>query len=100
MTMVVLTGKETPEQITETVKTFDVLLSASALRYFLKNFTAGRLEIQSLISICSELEHESVIYEPGRRQLIASILFEISSPEINGFVSIQRCVQFIRELEE
>ena len=76
-----------------------VVLNTSALRVMLEAFNLGRLDAKSVEQIADELERDSVVYETGKEVLIASILFDLSSPEINGKLTSERCTQILATLK-
>lgn len=94
-----LTGLESIEEIREAFRNnCSLMLSATALRTLLSKFIAGEVSTATIVEITDEFEHERVDYEPGKQKLIAEVLFEISTPEINGRLSVNRSKELIEKL--
>jgi hypothetical protein len=94
-----LTGLESIAEIREAFRNNSFLmLSATALCTLLSKFVAGDVSTATIVELTGEFEHERVIYESGKEKLIAEILFEVSTPEINGELSANRSKELVEKL--
>ena len=75
-----------------------LLLSRAALEAFLTRFVDGELSPDDMVAIGDVLECEHVAREPGFEAVMGTILFEISSPEINGRLDARRTRELIAML--
>lgn len=74
-----------------------MLLTRSALARLLDRHTAGELTTDELVGLANELEaNDEVDYEPEAEEVVASVLFELASPEINGALTADK-VRCLRE---
>jgi hypothetical protein len=97
--MKILTGLETANDVRAAIREdAPVLLNAFALKVILENFIFGRLSADALEHLATELEHDAVIYDRGQHALIATILFEIGTPEINRTFTHHRAREFLKLL--
>ena len=71
----------------------DIALSRSALSQFVARYLNGELTESELQEIGDLLEM-TVEYEDGNQGLIAQVLFEVSSPEVNGQINQQRATEW------
>ncbi len=74
-------------------------LSISTLITLLESVSFGETSYDIARQICDELEKESVIYEMSYEETISDILFEISSPDVNGEISAKRCAEIVQNLK-
>lgn len=77
-----------------------IVLGRSALTKFLTAFVESRIDANTLTEIACLLECESVEYEAEQEAIIAQVIFELSSPEINRPISLKLCSHLISALRE
>lgn len=94
-----LTGNESLEELQALTSGGKVYLSASALSVLLNAFANSEFGIETVQQMADALECESVDYEEAKSAVIAQVLFELSSPEINGVATQERCAELIAALE-
>lgn len=95
-----ITGEESLLEVRETVKqNTSVELSVAALRRFLERCNLGGLSLADLGSIADELEREPVIFEEGSEPELATVVHELSSPELRDPDSPINCAELIRYLD-
>jgi hypothetical protein len=98
--MKLLTGHEPFEEILAITATGEqVYLSASAMSLILDAIAKMQFSTEAIQRLGDALECESVDYEDAKSAVIAQSLFELSSPEINGLLTAERCVELIAALE-
>jgi hypothetical protein len=83
---------ELREHLTGCVDTH-IALSRSALSQFVERYLNGELSDSELQEIGDLLEM-SVEYEDGNEGVIAQVLFEVSSLEVNGQIDQQRATKW------
>jgi len=94
-----LTGHETLEDVSKLVAQGErILLSSSAMKIILKSLIAKEITAEKAQHLADVFECELVDYDLFKSQEIADILFELSSPEINGVVTPERCIELIAKL--
>ena len=71
----------------------DIALSRSALSQFVERYLNSELTESELQEIGDLLEM-SVEYEQGYEEGIAQVLFEMSSPEVNGEMNRERATEW------
>ncbi len=103
--MIRLTGKEIGEQVSairrQAPASGSILLDKSAVIELLRRCAHHELTALELSGIANELEaFDEIDYEPGAEGLIATVLFEIASPEINIKITPQRCLELIELLRK
>ena len=101
--MVDLTGKETGDEIVALRRKASghpsLLLNRRAVAEFLRRCADGELSASELTLIANELEAtDEIDYEAGAEETIASVLFEVASPEINQKATPDRCATLIKSL--
>jgi len=95
-----LTGREPFEDILALISTEGrVYLSASAMCLILDAVAKKRFSTETIQQLADALECESVDYEDVKSAAIAQSLFELSSPEINGVPTEERCAELIAALQ-
>jgi hypothetical protein len=95
-----LTGHEPLEDILALISTEERLyLSAAAMCLILDAVVKKRLSTETIQQLADALECESVDYEEAKSAVIAQSLFELSSPEINGLPTEERCAELIADLQ-
>jgi len=95
-----LTGYEPFEEVVGFIESGErVYLSASALSTMLKAVAFQNNCADDIQRIADVLECESVEYEDAKSALIAHALFELSSPEINGVTTPDRCAELAANLD-
>ena len=95
-----LTGYETVEEILAIRATGrQAYLSASAMILILNAVAKRQLSTEATQQLVDVLECEYVVYEDAKSAVIAQSLFELSSPEINGQLTEERCAELIAALE-
>ena len=94
--MYILSGSESADNIRQVIHEHGLaMLSVACVGVLLKKFSSGQLDAATILQIADELENDAVIYERGKEEIIATILFELSSPEVNGPLTLQRCSELI-----
>lgn len=94
-----LTGRESIDQLIESCRCGSgVTLTISALITLLERFQAGYVDGRFIQQAANELENDGVVYDVKCEKIIASVLFELSSPEINGMLSKQKCNKLLSML--
>jgi hypothetical protein len=94
-----LSGRETPDDVLKYAATGHLMhLSASAMEIILKSVAAKEITTESAQLLADALECEFVVYEDFKAGAIAEALFVLSSPEINGLVSPERCIELVKNL--
>ena len=97
----VLSGQESIEQLISLCQNDDsIMLNTPALVAFLKRFQAGAVDNSFVERIANLFENENVAYATGKEQRIANVVFELSSPEINGVLTHVRCDELLERLGE
>jgi len=95
-----LTGHEPFKELLALIKTGEkVYLSASAMSAILNAVASEACEAETIQRLADALEGESVDYEDAKSGIIAQALFELSSPEINGAATLERCAELVAALE-
>jgi hypothetical protein len=95
-----LTGNEAFGEIFTTIESGEqVYLSASAMAIILNAVVKKEYATETIQKLADALECESVGYEDSKSAVIAESLFELSSPEINGVLTLERCMELIAALE-
>lgn len=94
-----LIGNEPFEDILTMVAEGPLYLSASAMILILNAVTKNEYSAETIQRLADALECESVKYEDSKSELIAQSLFELSSPEINGVLTQERCQQLATALQ-
>ena len=95
-----LAGHETVEEMLAIIATGDqVYLSASAMSMILNAVAKKQFSIETIQQLADALECESVDYEDAKSAVIAQALFELSTPEVNGLLSEERCAELIAALD-
>ena len=80
-------------------RSVDFTVSRKTLKTVLQRFVNNDLHARevadwaSLIEACDQVE-----YEPGFERLIADIVFELASPEINGALTDQSCQRWMQRI--
>jgi hypothetical protein len=94
-----LTGHEPLEVVRAIIATGGrVYLSASAMSVILNAAANKEVAPEIIQQLADSLECECVDYEESKLAVIAESLFELSSPEINGMVTQERCAELIAAL--
>jgi hypothetical protein len=95
--MLRLSGEESRHRVQELRATAakggegNVVLTREALARILERHASGELATEELTELASELEaNDEIDYEPDAEAAIADVLFELSTPEINGMPTIER----------
>ena len=92
--MTKLTGHEPLEELLRFIESGQgVYLSASAMSTILSTVASHKLCAEVVQRIADVLECESVEYEEAKSGVIAQTLFELSSPEIHGTMTPERCAE-------
>ena len=95
-----LTGHEPFEEILELIATEgQVYLPASAMVFILNAVAKGQFSTETIQQLADALECECIEYEDSKSAVIAQALFELSSPEINGLPTEERCAELIAALQ-
>ncbi len=94
-----LTGNESLEELHALTTREKVYLSASALSVMITAFANNECRIETIQQMADALECESVDYEEAKSAVIAGALFELSSPEINGAATQEKCAELIAVLQ-
>jgi hypothetical protein len=69
----------------------NIVLTREALARILERHASGELAAEELMQLANELEaNDEIDYEPNAEAIIADVLFELSTPEINGMPTIER----------
>ncbi len=77
----------------------DFILNRSALSQFIERYLSGELTESELQEIGDLLEM-TVEYEDGNEGVIAQVLFEVSSPEVNGQIDQESATEWKVMLSE
>ncbi len=78
---------------------FLIVLTLSDIRKVLAKFVDGQIGKIELYQWADILElNEYVDYEEGKENEIASLLFQLASPEINGEITIDSCVEMLNKI--
>jgi hypothetical protein len=95
-----ITGEESTDQLIKLRSEGSAkILTMEALICFLERFQFGSVGTDFLEFVANEMENEHVDYEPGKEQAIATVLFEISSSEINGRITLARSKELLSQLK-
>jgi hypothetical protein len=78
----------------------EVLVSRRTLRNVLTSFLDGKIDRAELVEWANVVEqnNDEIVYEAGLQQLIATLVFRLSTPEINQPIDKDFCRQMITEL--
>jgi hypothetical protein len=80
----------------------DVIVSRQTLRVALNRFLANELTSVDLVNWANQVEAEvlsdRIDYEAGYEKLLATTLFYIASPEINGALDAALCRTYVEQL--
>jgi hypothetical protein len=91
-----ISGNETPDDLRQLLggrAETDITLNRPALSQFVVRYLNGELTELQLQEIGDLLEM-SVEYDAGNEEVIAQVLFEISSPEVNGEIDQERASEW------
>lgn len=81
--------------------TLPFLLGITSLRDALQLCVNGELRPEDLTAWASDVElNEQIEYDAKHNKAIATVLFQISSPEVNGTIDRERCLELITILDE
>jgi hypothetical protein len=97
--MKLLTGNESFEDMFILLSEGQIYLSASAMSLILKTIAKKKYPDETIQRLADALECESVYYEESKSEVIAQSLFELSSPEINGVLTLDRCEELTKALQ-
>jgi hypothetical protein len=78
----------------------EALVSRRTLRNALTSFLDGKIDPAELVEWASVVEqhNDEIVYEAGFQQLIATLVYRLSTPEINEPIDKDLCRQMIAEL--
>jgi hypothetical protein len=80
----------------------DVIVSRQTLRTALNRFLANELTGDDLVNwakwVEAEVLSDRIDYETGYEKLLATTLFHIASPEINGALDAALCRSYVEQL--
>jgi hypothetical protein len=104
--MLTITGNERPNELATLRRQSGgdpsnphLLLTKQALARFLARYVAGELNSTDLVEVANQLEmRDEIDYESGAEAVIADVLFEVASPEINGDLARTRCGELVHRL--
>lgn len=96
--MMELTGKETSDEIRDLLFESEVLLTRKAMIQIIYDRCHETFDPEGIHAITDMLECEAFYYETGYESVIADVLFELSTPEINGAITKQKCLSLIERL--
>lgn len=76
-----------------------IVISRQTLRTAVQRFLANEFGLSDLMAWANRLEgHDHVQYEPGFEKLIANVVFQIATPEINRSLNPNTCHELLNEL--
>src|SRR5438132_9238486 len=82
----------------------NAIVSRQTLRAALNRFLANELTVDDLVNWANRVEAEVLFdridYEAGYEKLLATTLFYIASPEINGALDAALCRSYVEQLPE
>jgi len=85
----------------QTIGAPSVSFRAESLALALMRFLKSEVNATDLEQWCEALEgNDAIEYEEGHQQVISSILFEVSSPDINGPLTLEKCIEMLAKLKE
>jgi hypothetical protein len=98
--MKILTGAESFDEIILIGKSNEkIYIPISAMVLILKSIIINKQNFDKIIEIADTLECENFEYDDNKSEIIARILFELSTPEVNYTITEQRICDFIAVLE-
>jgi hypothetical protein len=101
--MTELTGLESIEQVVQMKKDLSahpLLVSRQTLARLVERFEVAALTESELSCLAEALDvAEEVQYEPGYEDLVGQVLFDLSSPEINGPLTQSKCAELLSVLK-
>jgi hypothetical protein len=95
-----ITGLESHEDLLRLVATGDeLLLTLQGIQNLMVGFLECRRTANELQQLADALECENVTLDETGSAAIASVLFELSAPEINGAIDHSRGLELMAQLE-
>lgn len=88
------------EELRDVLGKEQILVSRRTLYHALTSFLDGKVDAVELVEWANLVEqhNDEIVYETSFPQFIATFVFRLSTPEINGSIDREVCRQMLAEL--